>query len=86
MISCVNNPLVDHRFFRPKEMLLGTAVTALLIIIITQVEVLRDMQRQYPLLSVGFVILVTYLFLSLIGTVFVFMASLACPVLRKYYM
>jgi len=68
-------------FMRPQEMLLGTAVTALLIIVITQVEILRDMQRQYPLLSVGFVILVTYLFLSLIGSVFVFMASLATPTL-----
>lgn len=68
-------------FMRPKEMLLGTAVTALLIIVITQVEMLRDMQRQYPLLSVGFVILVTYLFLSLLGSVFVFMASVFVPVL-----
>jgi len=66
---------------RPKEMLMGTCVTLLLIIVITQVEMLRDMQRRYPLLTVGFVILVTYLFLSLLGSVFVFMTSLAVPLL-----
>jgi hypothetical protein len=66
---------------RPKEMLLGTCVSLLLIIVITQVEMLREMQRKYPLLTVGFVILVTYLFLSLLGSVFVFMTSVLVPLL-----
>jgi len=65
---------------RPKEMILGTAITALLIILITQVELFRDIQRQYPVLSVLFVVLVTYLFLMLLGSVMVFLVAVAVPV------